>query len=82
MGFTKRESNDWEAVLADIDALVELCDTAIEDIGEPVVEYATSVRECALDIGDTIEANKHATSRQIKAIENQTAGIKKWFART
>ena len=81
MGFIKRESNDWELALEDIEHLVDLCEAAIVEIGDPVIEYATSVRDYAQDVKATIEANQRVTPGQRRAIKNQTEGISKWQPR-
>lgn len=60
----------------------ELCDEIladIEDIPEAGADFAESVRDKVESIQATIQGNANATDRQVAALENIHAGVKKWL---
>ncbi len=66
-------------VLQEIDDLVELCgelmDTVTDSGGR---EFIEDVRTKAVSISETVENNRDATDRQYEAIQNMSAGVKRW----
>ena len=66
---------DWE----DAD---ELCDEILEDIDDipgAGQDFADSVRAKVESIQLTIQDNANATDKQVTALQNIHAGVKKWL---
>jgi len=61
----------------------EICDLIDNDVPDGAFrrmpDYFEDVRSKALDIGDSVTSYGSATDRQIEALENMKAGVKKWI---
>lgn len=71
-------------MLTDITEVLEMCDDIIMEIGElpeQAEEFADSVENTVFDIRNWIEDNNHVTDRQLSALRNIRAGVRKWLDR-
>lgn len=50
----------------------------VEQLPEQAEDFGQSVESKMLSIRDWIEKNDHATDKQVNALENMHAGLKKW----
>lgn len=66
----------------DVDESLELIDEALEtidDLPSRAQEFGESVAEKLRSIAETIEQTGEVTDKQLTAIENMRAGVKKWI---
>lgn len=67
--------DDADATLEEIEAALEL----VDDLPDRAQEFGESVSEKLRAIAETIERTGEVTERQQTAIDNMSAGIRKWM---
>ena len=75
------DSCHYEKALLLVEEIMEVCNEINEQHWHKGVamDFAESVANATLDIGEWIEQNKHLTDRQREALENMKAGAEKWI---
>ena len=71
---------DWEDAAEQCDLIVDLIDNEVPDWAlDKCAEFFESVREKAVDIGESIAKRKSVTPRQAKALDNMESGVRRWM---